>query len=237
MSNNYSTTSYNANSVAPAGYGVDSPSAWTGANTVAPKVVGQAAFTLVDIMASSPVYVCTADRDVEWNGNLYRAFPFSVSGIKNNPQGSPEPLRIGISNVSRSFRDRFMNLQVQGKDMILRRAHWIAGSSFSPPFIAYAGWVEMLQVKEEKQTSTIFIELKNEFLRWDASIPRNTFSAACNWSFKSGTPGCQYTGAASICDRSWESCKALQNTDRFRGFRIIPSLEDKQFWWGRSAAW
>jgi hypothetical protein len=220
-----------------ASYGVDSPTPWTGAASVGPKNVGQGVFTMVDIMVTSPLYLCSADRNVVWGGNLYQAFPFTVSGIRNNTQMAPEPLRIGISNCARTFLSRLSASAIQGKNMVFRRAHWETGTIFSSPFILFSGWVDTVQIKEDRDQGAVFLEVKNEFLRWDATAPRNSFSAACNWAFKSTTPGCQYTGTATVCDRSWDQCKGLLNTPRFRGFRVIPLIEDREFWWGRSKRW
>jgi hypothetical protein len=219
-------------------FGVDSPAPWTGANTPVQKTIAKGTFTLMEIMVSSPVYLTSAERDVEWNGNRYfAAVPYNVSNIRNNPHSAPEPMRVMLGNCKRSLLAAVFAEPIQGKDFIIRKTAWLPGSTIVPPYILYSGWIDTVQVDEKQDTGAISIEVKNDFLRWQSGVPKNTFGAGCNWMFKSGTPGCQYVGAASLCDRTWENCIALQNTDRFRGFRVIPLIEDRQFWWGRSRAW
>ena len=61
-------------------------------------------------------------------------------------------------------------------------------------------------------------------------------TSGATWS--SGTqyePGtCQYTGASTWCDQSWERCSTLGNDDNFGGFRWLPYLSGKNIWWGRT---
>ena len=219
-------------------YGADAPPSWACGTTPPARSLGPGAFSLVDIMANSPVYLTNAERDVWWNSILYRAsVPFVVSNVRNNPHSAPEPMRVQISNCKRSLLPQLVSDPIQGKDFIVRRAYWVTASTVSTPFILFSGWIDSVQISEERDTGTLAIEVKNGFLRWEQGITRNSFSAACNWKFKSGTPGCQYSGAASVCDRSYDNCLALENTSRFRGFRIIPLIEDRQFWWGRSRSW
>lgn len=49
--------------------------------------------------------------------------------------------------------------------------------------------------------------------------------------YKAGT--CNYTGAETWCDQSWERCNTLANTAYFAGCRWLPYLADKEIWWGR----
>ena len=44
---------------------------------------------------------------------------------------------------------------------------------------------------------------------------------------------CLYAGAETWCDRTYARCTVLGNTDNFGGFRWLPSIIDKEVWWGR----
>jgi len=45
--------------------------------------------------------------------------------------------------------------------------------------------------------------------------------------------GCNYTGAETSCDQSYDRCIELGNQANFGGFRWQPYLADKDLWWGR----
>jgi len=47
------------------------------------------------------------------------------------------------------------------------------------------------------------------------------------------TNQCLYAGAETWCDRTYARCTVLGNTDNFGGFRWLPSIIDKEVWWGR----
>jgi hypothetical protein len=104
---------------------------------------------------------------------------------------------------------------------------------FRSPNLIFEGMIDAVGVTEGLTDAGVSVEIKNDFVKWEQSIPRHQFSASCNWVFKSTTPGCQYTGAASKCDRSWARCVELGNQPRFRGFRHLPMIEESEIWWGK----
>ena len=75
------------------------------------------------------------------------------------------------------------------------------------------------------------ITIKNEMVLWSKKVSR-TCQSSCPWTFK-GTE-CTYAGTETWCDQSYDRCGDLANTDNFGGFRFIPSLMQKEIWWGRS---
>jgi len=40
-------------------------------------------------------------------------------------------------------------------------------------------------------------------------------------------------GAADWCDRTYTKCVTLSNTTNYGGFRWLPSIVDREIWWGR----
>ena len=57
-------------------------------------------------------------------------------------------------------------------------------------------------------------------------------SASCRWKKFKGQE-CAYTGTGAWCDRSYTRCEALGNQAYFGGFRWLPSIVEKQVWWGK----
>jgi hypothetical protein len=64
-------------------------------------------------------------------------------------------------------------------------------------------------------------------------------TAATNWSATFTlyeVTECAYIGGSLWCDQSYERCVSLDNDENFGGFRFLPSLMEKDIWWGRVPA-
>jgi len=190
-------------------------------------------FHLYEFYFSGTVYLTDADRHVFWSANTYAPFPIMFdSPVKDRePQGSV--LRLATSNIDRSIAAMVLNENPQGKRVVMRRSLWTSPGSYTDPSVVYDGKIDSVSIAEEEETASVSFEIRNDFALWEKSLPRAMYTMTCNWIFKSTTPGCQYTGASSLCNRTWERCVELSNTDRFRGFRHLPSIEEKEIWWGR----
>ncbi|GAI73202.1 unnamed protein product, partial [marine sediment metagenome] len=46
---------------------------------------------------------------------------------------------------------------------------------------------------------------------------------------------CGYGGGETWCDRTYARCVVLANSDNFGGFRWLPSIVDKEVFWGPQA--
>jgi len=75
------------------------------------------------------------------------------------------------------------------------------------------------------------ITVASQFARWSRKTFR-THSSSCRWLVFKG-PECGYSGPETWCDRSYDRCVQLGNQDNFGGFRWLPSLEQKNIWWGQ----
>jgi hypothetical protein len=74
------------------------------------------------------------------------------------------------------------------------------------------------------------INITNEMVLWNKKCLRPQ-SSSCPWTFK-GTE-CTYAGAQTWCDQSYDRCTALSNSNQFGGERFMPSVIEKEIWWGR----
>lgn len=193
-------------------------------------------FHLYEFYFSQTLRLTDADRYVWYQSNTYAPFPihFDSPAKDKEPQGSV--LRLGAANVDRSIAAMVLGESPQGKRVVMRRALWTSPGSYTAPITMYDGKIDGVSIAEEVDTASVAFEIRNDFALWEKSLPRGMYSPTCNWIFKSTTPGCQYTGVASLCNRTWERCVELGNTDRFRGFRHLSTIEDKEIWWGRTQA-
>ena len=83
--------------------------------------------------------------------------------------------------------------------------------------------------------TTLKINLVNQFVQWSQKALR-LHGPSCTWRVFKGLTSdspCMYTGEETWCDRTYARCEVLANTDNFGGFRWLPSIVDKEIWWGR----
>lgn len=80
----------------------------------------------------------------------------------------------------------------------------------------------------------IRLSISSPMSPWDEEY-LSRHSPSCRWKEFKGTE-CKYAGDEPICDRTYERCLSLGNTDNFGGFRWLPSIENKTIWWGRKAS-
>ena len=208
---------------------------WVSASMSFNRVLGDVPFYMIDFEFSTPLYLTNAETNLTANGNFYNRFPFAVENVKNLTGPTPKNVRVGVANIDRSIATAVMSEAVQGKQCTIWKAYW-TGSAMTSPYIHFQGHIDMVEIREDQNTAQILFEMKNDFVRWDKDIPYNQYSINCNWVFKSTTPGCQYVGVQSLCDKSYKTCNNLGNTERFRGFRYMSELEDKEIWWGKARA-
>ncbi len=190
-------------------------------------------FNLFEFNLSSNIYLTNADRHVFYNANTYAPFPIAVSPVQKQHDAAPMSVNVSASGVDRSLISIILNERVQGKTAIIRRSSWTSPNSFTAPIVSFQGEIDAVYLEDKKTECDVAFELRNDFARWETPIPRSMYGMTCNWTFKSTTPGCQYTGASSICNRTYERCMELGNTDRFRGFRHIGKIDSAEVWWGR----
>jgi len=68
------------------------------------------------------------------------------------------------------------------------------------------------------------------FSKWNQSAHAYC-SASCRWKVFKGVE-CQYAGAYETCNRSYNHCKARENTANFGGFRWLFELQNQDIFWG-----
>ena len=190
-------------------------------------------FYLFDFSLTTPVRYTDTDLTVVWSGNTYTPVPISISGFEKSSLNFAETLTIKTQNVDRAIAAIILGETIQGKAASIYASEWMAPGSFSNPTVIFKGQFDGVSIAEGYDSADVSLDIKNEFVKWDMPVPRSTFAGTCQWKFKSNTPGCQYTGVASLCNKTWERCAELANTSRFRGFRWLPMLQDKEIWWGK----
>jgi hypothetical protein len=96
------------------------------------------------------------------------------------------------------------------------------------PVTLFQGTIDGWDLDEEKVSLTVASEL----VQWSQRTLAK-HSSSCRWKKFKGTE-CTYAGAEAWCDRTYTRCAALSNQANFGGFRWLPSIIDKEIWWGPS---
>lgn len=185
-------------------------------------------FHLIEFDFDTPLRYTNCDIPLVLAGDLYSSRGFNIPEISHAITDNTDKITIEIDIADRdaSLLDEFVGgtpsdtttkifLQVLDDDMVA-----IATTTI------FQGKIDSYQKKGTSLTVTIasFHSL------WNKDTMERS-SASCRRNFKQAD--CGYAGDVSECDRSWNTCVALNNTDRFNGFRFLPDLEDKEIWWGR----
>lgn len=167
--------------------------------------------------------------------------PLVVGGKRYSPRGFRlEPVRYSMSNIVDSMRAATDNLDdvltaafVDGTpqksgvvlSLVVMDANYAA---IAAPIILFEGLIDEWSLTESEITMTV----ANLLTAWNQRT-LGKHSASCRWKKFKGQE-CGYIGTDAWCDRSFTRCEALGNQANFGGFRWLPSIVDKEVWWGRA---
>ena len=166
-------------------------------------------FLLLDMEIDSSHHRYTdCDVPIIFGGNTYSARDFSFDRIKYSSQNILDSVEIDIDNLDSVMTSIFVGGTPQGSavkvDLVLLDASYDIIASDSVG--VFEGEIDAWNLDEEKCVVTVT-------------------SLFAQWS--------QRTLSKTWCDRTYARCQALGNTDNFGGFRWVPSMIDKEIWWGR----
>ena len=168
--------------------------------------------------------------------NLYTPNGFSFQPIKYSVNKIVDKATVEMPVVDDpSIKAAFIggtpkNSQVIIRGIIVDDDYSLIGDT---SVIVFEGNIDNWSITESK----LSIGVSNLFVQWTQKALRR-HSSSCTWKvFGGATPDspCFYSGEETRCDRSHVRCAALGNTVNFGGFRWLPSIVDKEIWWGREA--
>ena len=187
-------------------------------------------FLLIDKEIESTHYRYTdCDVPIVFDGNTYEPLGFSISSINYSSQNIVDSVDINIDNLDSVMTSLFIGSTPQGSTVILQlvlldASYTIVGSASATIF---EGTIDDWGLDEEKLRETIV----SYFSQWSQKT-LSKHSASCRWKVFKGTE-CGYSGGETWCDRTYARCLVLGNTDNFGGCRWLPSIINKEIWWGR----
>ena len=186
-------------------------------------------FQLLDMEIDSVNYRYT-DCDVPLViTNRFEPRGFKFDRIRYSLKTIVDSMTLECDNLDDALTSAFVGGNPQGSEVSLQLT--VLDSSYQvvdAPVTWFLGYIDEWKIDEEKLVMTVVSRLA----RWNQRT-LSKHSASCRWKAFKGTE-CQYAGAEIWCDRSYTRCQVLGNTDNFGGFRFLPSIIDKEIWWGRT---
>lgn len=191
-------------------------------------------YWLLDIATETPMRYTDLDMNTYHDGNLYVSRGMKIGNITSGATVSAEKVEIELDDADQVVTAYLLNEDVRNKaaslyfGVIARTAVGLETQLSRHVQEVWRGFVSGWELAGEADCR---ITLTHEFVLWNKE-PLRTQSSSCQWTFK-GTE-CGYSGEAGWCDKSYDRCKKLSNSDNFGGFRFIPEIAEKEIWWGRN---
>lgn len=186
-------------------------------------------FFLMDLEMNSTHYRYTdCDVPIVYGGNIYSPRGFTLSEIQYSLSKIVDQATVDMENIDGVFTSLFVGGDPRGSQTILFLVVLDSnGQIIGSPVTLFEGDLDAWDLDEEK----VPITLASEASRW-AKKTLTKQASSCRWKVFKGTE-CGYAGSETWCDRSYSRCEALSNADNFGGERWLPSIVDKEIWWGR----
>lgn len=163
-----------------------------------------------------PIRVVHNNEDVDWNGQLWQAFPFTLSEGKSDDKGSLPSLYIDVDNTTRDLEYYLKQGNGgAGAKVVLRCVLSTALDNLEPEFEEYYA------VKNTTVTAqTVRFNLGNAYPQKARRPWRRAMKNTCPFKYKGIV--CAATSNFTSCNHTLADCKARKNSARFGGFTGIP---------------
>ena len=168
--------------------------------------------------------------------NVYSPLGFSFDAINYSLNDIVDSITIEVDNVDQVQTSLFVGGDPQGGTFVLSQVvlnsdqEIVGGAAIT----LFEGEIDSWELDGQR----LKVTATSIFHQWSQSTT-SRHSASCRWKiFNSsalGTSGpeCASTAGSTWCDRTYARCSILNNTTNFGGFRWLPSIIDKEIWWGR----
>lgn len=161
---------------------------------------------------------------------LYKPRSFEVQNIMYSTTSVVDKLSLRLDNTDDIFTPLFVGGDPQGVAVVL---HLVVLDENNKPAGGDSTALFYGEIDDwDMQEGEINIGIVNAHSRWPKKKTAR-HPSSCRWSaFKD--EDCKYVGSDTTCDRSYKDCFSKGNQLNFGGFRFLPSIENKEVWWGRA---
>jgi phage-related protein len=162
-------------------------------------------------------------EDIVFNGYTYVAAAISRTEVETNMESEVEETNVTIQNVTREFSSYVAN---GGKiNGYFCRILTVFRDALDDPLnysVTFEGEIDGGSL--DSKSFSFRVRAYNG--TYGIKVPRRKCGPNCEYDFKS--EWCGYAGAEMVCDRSFERCKALGNSENFGGFLGVPRIINPQ---------
>ena len=156
------------------------------------------------------------NEDIQWNGELWQAFPFGISESKSDDKGTLTGISIEVDNTTRDLEDYLQSgAGGTGVKVILRCVVSTALDVAEPEFEEYFS-VKQTDVNERSVKFTLGSGYPVRARRPYRRYMKNN----CPFQYKGVKCGC--TSSLASCNHTLADCRERNNAKRFGGFVGIP---------------
>lgn len=198
--------------------------------TVLDELVAEALLpiTLYTVIPSvdDPLYLAGYDRNVLFDGKMYRGYPISHETIKTGLDEIISHVSVSVSVVDREIIGAIQrNNGLRGALVTITTVFANMLDDPDNKIIAFEGLIASVTLNEAMAT----FDVTSKFDLQDVQLPRRLFRRQrCCWIYKDSNT-CQYTGNLPTCDKALEGlngCRAHDNVLRFGAFPAIPERKN-----------
>lgn len=186
-----------------------------------------ATFCLLEFQFAATYRYTDRDISLYHGGHKYSSINFRLGNFVSAANMSIDRMTIDIDNAGLIFSAILLGEDVRNKTVIQSFGCLNADNKIIAVAEFFRGVLSDWDIAEDKARVTIV----NEFILWKKKTLR-ICSSTCPWGFKETE--CGYAGAETWCDQSYEHCLSLGNENNFGGHRFLPSIMEKEIWWGRT---
>lgn len=181
----------------------------------------KAAFLLKILFAEDTVYFTTWDYSLLWDGKSYLPKGMDLGVQKFGSSSMSDSVSIKIDDVDRSLYALFANGEIKFPPSIVSIAVIDDNGAILAVSDTFVGTVS----EWTYSPGEINYKISSKFIQW-ANITTSTFSGSCRWRVFKGSE-CKHSGTEITCNRTYDHCLSLSNTNNFGGFRWLQGVETK----------
>lgn len=182
---------------------------------------------LIDMELSTPKYLTNADQKVYYEDKVYEPWGMNFGSVEYSISPTVDKVSVDIDNTDKTFSQLLQTTEMRGKRFLMRITALDQNMAVIGTVIHFDGILDQISAKKKN----FKVDVYNHMILWKKKVPRRTHQASCTWTFKDAIT-CKYADAQTTCDKSYDQCLNYGNAINFGGFRWLPSLADKQIWWG-----
>lgn len=158
------------------------------------------------------------DVNVTFDGVEYQKFPITHDEITENTKGEIDTIKVQISNIARLIEYYLQTYDLRGKEISIKQV-WADKLDDPDCYIEFSSFIDSYT----SNVKDVVFSLMSKFDVLNVTIPgRLWLRDSCQAIFKGADGECGYAGSETVCNRTWQRCKELNNSQRFGGCRAIP---------------